>query len=80
MVAACALMTGHPRSRAVRERPFAGKIWRRWESNPRPRPRVNGFYERSRRSDLVPCSPRRRGCWGPASLSFPGLAKADRTG
>jgi recombinase/recombinase-like zinc beta ribbon protein len=41
--------------------------WRRWESNPRPQSRVNGFYERSRRPDLVPCSPRRRGCGGPAS-------------
>ena len=30
------------------------KKWRRWESNPRPRSRLNGFYERSRRSDLVP--------------------------
>ena len=28
--------------------------WRRWESNPRPRSRMNGFYERSRRSDLIP--------------------------
>ncbi len=54
--------------------------WRRWESNPRPQSRVNGFYERSRRSDLVPRSPRRRGCGGPASLNFPGLAEADRTG
>jgi hypothetical protein len=24
--------------------------------------------------------PRRRGCGGPASLDFPGLAEADRTG
>jgi hypothetical protein len=24
--------------------------------------------------------PRRQGCWGPASLGFPGLAEADRTG
>jgi hypothetical protein len=28
--------------------------WRRRESNPRPRSRENGFYERSRRSDLIP--------------------------
>ena len=41
--------------------------WRRWESNPRPRSREDGFYERSRRSDLIPRSPRRRGCGGPAS-------------
>ena len=54
--------------------------WRRWESNPRPRSRMNGFYERSRRSDLIPRSPRRRGYGGPASLSVPGLAKADRAG
>jgi hypothetical protein len=40
--------------------------WRRWESNPRPRSRKGGVYERSRRSGLVPRSPRRRGCAGPA--------------
>ena len=40
--------------------------WRRWESNPRPRSREGGVYERIRRSDLVPRSPRRRGCGGPA--------------
>jgi len=33
---------------------LSGGLWRRWESNPRPQSRVNGFYERSRRSDLVP--------------------------
>ena len=43
-----------------------GSEWRRRESNPRPRSRENGFYERSRRSDLVPPSPRRPGCGGPA--------------
>jgi hypothetical protein len=39
------------------KQPFAAETrdqWRRWESNPRPRSRENGFYERSRRSDLVP--------------------------
>jgi site-specific DNA recombinase len=30
------------------------KKWRRRESNPRPQSRMNGFYERSRRSDLIP--------------------------
>jgi Phage integrase family len=54
--------------------------WRRRESNPRPRSRENGFYERIRRSVLVPGSPRRRGCWGPASLVVPRLAEALRAG
>jgi hypothetical protein len=57
-----------------------GFKWRRWESNPRPQSRKSGLYERSRRSDLISCSPRRRGYRGPASLSFPGLAEADRAG
>ncbi len=47
--------------------PKPGSQWRRWESNPRPQSRVNGFYERSRRSDLILESPRRRGSRGPAS-------------
>ena len=41
--------------------------WRRWESNPRPRSREDGVYERSRRSGLVSRSPRRLGCGRPAS-------------
>jgi hypothetical protein len=44
-----------------------GRLWRRRESNPRPRSREDGFYERSRRSCLVLRSPRRRGHEGPAS-------------
>ncbi len=40
----------------------------------------SGIYERSRRSDLIPRSPRRRGCGGPAPLSVPGEARADRSG
>ncbi len=45
--------------------------WRRWESNPRPRPRAADFYERSPHSDLVPCSPCGRGCGGPALWRCP---------
>ena len=45
--------------------------WRRWESNPRPRSRESGVYECSRRSDLIPHSPRRRGCGGPARWLIP---------
>jgi hypothetical protein len=55
-----------PRTREARR--VAGlERWRRRESNPRPQPRDNGFYERSRRSDLAPWSPRRPGCREPAS-------------
>src|SRR3954465_1371442 len=43
----------------------------------RVRNRVKGsFYERIRRSDLVLSSPRRRGCWGPASEDVPGSEEA----
>jgi hypothetical protein len=58
-----------PRPRRKNSR-FAAETrnqWRRWESNPRPQSRENGFYERSRRSDLIPHSPRRRGWGEPAS-------------
>ena len=41
----------NPDSGSVKPKP--GWQWRRWESNPRPRSREDGFYERSRRSDLV---------------------------
>ena len=72
-----ALMDAYPGLTGIAQRP---KKWRRRESNPRPRSRMNGFYERSRRSSLVSRSPRRPGCGGPASLSVPGSAEAGLTG
>ena len=47
----------------LRPRPYE---WRRRESNPRPRSRGGGVYERIRRSDLIFESPRRRGFRRPA--------------
>ena len=41
---------------------------------------VGSVYERSRRSGLVPRSPRRRGSGEPAPCDVPGSARADLTG
>ncbi len=41
---------------------------------------AGSVYERSRRSDLVPRSPRRRGSGEPALCAVPGSARADLTG
>ena len=67
---AFALLRGVIHQAVLRGCPYQ---WRRWESNPRPRSREGGVYERSRRSDLVPRSPRRRGCGGPACWGVPRL-------
>jgi len=54
--------------------------WRRRELNPRPRSRGSGVYERSRRSDLIPRSPCRLGCGGPAPEMSPVRAERSAPG
>src|SRR3954447_25699538 len=81
-------LAGHParghrvtgaRRFMAREKPLKGAAfrWRRWESNPRPQPHMNGVYECVRRSDLTLRSPTPAGLRRASpSEDVPGSAEA----